>query len=215
MISPFQWRQARIKNACKPFWHGPEILNALKLKSMKNFFILLAISFSLFHSVSFAEENSIEDIHFMIAPVVGYQWLERSNPYSHTEGVLTYGARVVLGNYRLAGEAEIQYGTASETFPQTTTITTTYWQARVGPRTLVPLVEDASLIFRAGLEAYRYYDTINANGVVSTPSNSWTYEPYVGTGVIFFLFKSLTLSVEEVYVLDTAWETSVGFRIFI
>jgi hypothetical protein len=77
------------------------------------------------------------------------------------------------------------------------------------------LIEEIHLVFRGGLEGYRYSSQIKDGVTTVSDSPNWKVEPYVGAGVIFYFFKSLSLSVEEVYVVDTGTETSFGFRLFI
>ena len=168
------------------------------------------------------QTNPEDDIHVMIVPVIGYQSLDRSYPYDHHEGMLTYGARVVVGTYRLAGEGELQYGSASESFASPAISTdTSLLQVRLGARTIVPIIEEFQLIFRAGMQGSHYSNDVSSidpttgNSVTASDSPAWQFRPYVGAGVIFYLFKALSLSVEEVYVVDTSWETAFGFRLFI
>ena len=184
--------------------------------------LTLAIFLGLFsvHSARAQEENTrkdpAEDVHVLIEPVIGYQSLERTYPFAHNQGMLTYGVRLVIGTYRLAGEGEFQYGSATENFSNpTVSDETTFYQARVGARTIVPLIEELHLVFRGGLEGFHYSNAISNGTTTLTDSPAWKFEPYVGAGVILYMFKALSLSVEEVYVVDTAWETSFGFRLFI
>jgi hypothetical protein len=183
-------------------------------------FIFLVILFAVLAPAQLAnaqtETSPADDVHVLIEPVIGYQSLQRTYPFDHKQGMLTYGLRVVVGTYRLAGEGEFQYGSATENFSNpTVTDNTSFIQARVGARTIVPVIEQLSLIFRLGMEGFHYSNEISNATTTITDSPAWKFEPYLGAGVNFFLFKSLSLSVEEVYVIDTSWETSFGFRLYI
>ena len=181
------------------------------------FLSLIALSV-LFAGAAFAEslEKPDEEMRLLIEPVVGYQFLSRSFPESYTEGMLSYGGRVVYGGENLAGEFEFQYGSSSESFPDLNeTSNTIYVEAKLGARKVLPFQENIHLLLRGGLQASRFSDQIGSSGVSSWYTQSVTYEPYVGVGLLFNFFKSLTLTVEETYVLSTSIETSFGFRIFI
>ena len=161
-------------------------------------------------------EAPTEKVHVMLGPVVSYQSLQRDYPYSHRQGMLTYGGRLVVGTYRLAGEFEMQYGSATENFPDSGVSTnTTLTQGRLGVRVIRPLIEEIHLIMRAGMQAYRFSNDVSVNSVTVSNSPAWSYRPYLGTGVILYFFKALSLSVEEVYVVGSSFETSFGFRLFI
>ncbi len=179
----------------------------------------LILSAFLFSSFTFAEEGKKhskgEEIHVLIEPVLGYQSLSRSYPYDHHLGMLTYGGRLVVGTYDLAGEFEFQYGSATESFTNPDlSIETSLMQAKLGARTLYHLVDGVHLIFRAGEQGIHFSNTIRSSGATIENSPAWIYRPYVGTGVIFFLLHSISLSIEETYVFDTAWQTSFGFRLY-
>jgi hypothetical protein len=185
--------------------------------------ILLALTFCTQIHSAFADENTSENpddtqqVHLLISPVIGYQTLERTYPYHHNEGMLTYGARVVVGTYELAGEAEVQFGSSSESFnTPPVEIDTSFTMVRLGARKVFPVSDPVHILTRAGMEGYHFSDTYNYSYQNSTPdSPAWQFRPYVGAGLIFYLFKSLSISVEEVYVIDTSWETGFGFRLYI
>jgi hypothetical protein len=170
-----------------------------------------------------ADENMSENpddtpqVHLLIAPVIGYQTLERTYPYNHNEGMLTYGVRVTVGTDKLAVESEAQFGSSSETFsnPQVS-VDTSFTMVRLGLRKVFPVSDPVHLLTRVGMEGYHFSNTYN-DGVdpSTTDSPAWQFRPYVGAGLIFYLFKSLSFSVEEVYVIDTSWETGFGFRLYI
>ena len=171
-----------------------------------------------------AAESNPDDtpqIHVLIEPIIGYQSLERTYPYDHNEGMLTYGARVVVGTYELAGEAEVQFGSSSESFNNPPVeIDTSFTMVRLGARKVFPVSEPVHVLTRLGMEGYHFSNTYNVvNPDLSTSSTSdspaWQFRPYVGAGLIFYLFRSLSFSVEEVYVVDTSWETGFGFRLYI
>ena len=156
------------------------------------------------------------DAHVLIEPTFGYQSISRTYPTAFAEGLITYGIRVVVGTPRLAGELELQYGSANATISSLNETTNTILvQGRLGPRTVVPLSEEFQLIFRGGLQIFRFSDDITNSTSTTWYTESVSYEPYIGAGVNFFLFRSLSLSVEEVYVLNTSFETGLGFRLFI
>lgn len=193
----------------------------LQQKKMKTLLALVIGLGCLFSSQSWAQaaaqfqENAV---HITLSPIIGYQSLQRTYPYTHTQGMLTYGGRLVMGTYELASEFEIQYGSASETFPNNNppvNVDSSFLQARLGARKIIPLIEEISLLGRAGMQAFHYSNDITLNGVTKTEQPAWQYRPYLGAGVIFFFFKSLTLSVEEIYVVGTSWETGLGFRLYI
>jgi hypothetical protein len=186
------------------------------LASLSFVLVLFASTLSI-ASATETERDPADEVHVLIEPVIGYQSLQRDYPIEHKEGMLTYGGRVVVGTYRLAGEFEMQYGSASETFAAPTAVatTSTLLQARLGARTIVPLIQELHLVFRAGMQGFHYSNEVTIGTTTTTDSPAWQFKPYVGAGVILYMFKALSLSVEEVYVVDTSWETAFGFRLFI
>jgi hypothetical protein len=182
--------------------------------------ILALLAFIAFSTSTFAEskDGGGEKVHVLIEPVIGYQVLKFTYPYEHHQGMLTYGGRVVVGTYTLAGEFEMEYGSVEENFlSPNIKNNTSLLQTRLGPRMIFPLLDEVHLVTRAGMQGYKYSsDTLdNVSGGITSSSQSWQFRPYLGAGFLFYFFDALSLSVEETYVVDTSWETSFGFRLFI
>ncbi len=195
-------------------------IKTVHTKEMKRFGLIAFLFVAFSGSASFAAQESLEnhasDIQVLIEPVLGFQSISRNFPVSYNEGMITYGFRVAVGTSRLSGEAEFQYGSTNDTLPLPGVTTNTILvQGRIGPRTLLPLSEGFQLIFRGGLQIFRFSDDLSDATSTVWHTQSVSYEPYVGAGVNFYLFHSLPFSLEEIYVLDTSFETALGFRIFI
>lgn len=182
---------------------------------MKKILMLLLLVPSLVWAQS--KRSAPEDeFHLLLEPVIGYQIIERSYPYNHTTGMLLFGGRLVLGSQRLAGEFLYTHGSSSETFsnPQQT-VETTRDAFRAGPRTIVPLEQWVSLIFRAGMQGYKDEFSIRSASGTVTSTSGWKYNPYTGVGLILRVFSGLTLDLSGTYIFNGDIETSAGFRLYI
>ena len=164
-----------------------------------------------------SRNNYQTDFHFLLEPVLGYEFLQRSYPNTHTEGMFFYGARAVAGSQMIAGELLYTHGSASESFATPTLLTadSTRDLIRIGPRTLIPLDHWIKLLVRLGEQASHDSFTYTSSTGSYQDSPKWEFHPYVGGGLIFHFIPELSLDFEGTYILNGDFEAGIGFRVYI
>lgn len=168
---------------------------------------------------SLADDPARSEFHFLLEPVIGYQFLKRSYPYSHNVGMLVYGGRAVVGSQIFAGELSYSYGSTSETFSSpNVTVESSASMLRLGGRTIYPLASWISVIGRGGeqMSTSKITYTFSGTAPASPTSGSVTeWTPYIGTGFWFHFIPQILFDVEGTYLFSGSFETAVGFRLYI
>lgn len=162
------------------------------------------------------EESYETEFHLLVEPVLGYQFVKRTYPYSHNEGMFIYGVRAVAGSQLITGELLYNHGSATETFAQPSiTAESSRDIVRLGARTLLPVARWIKILFRAGEQASHDSFTYTSTNVTVVNSPAWQFTPYAGTGAIFHFIPELALEIEGTYMFSGDLETAMGFRLYI
>ncbi len=143
----------------------------------------------------------VKDLNLNVEPIVGLERTQKLLPDVHSTTRLFYGARVTGGYRLIALEAEYTRAQDEESFPLTSTSTTsTADRVKIGLRSELLRNPFISGHARLGGQARRETTELTVSGSTTTETTPTTYEPYAGFGIRAFLTPKIGLTAEVVAV---------------
>jgi hypothetical protein len=158
---------------------------------------------------------------FRLEPIIGFEHVQKLAPSPHVKNRLIYGARIIGGTPRLAGELEYTRGTDRELYPESDlSITETADRGKLGLRSGYDLGEIFRFHLRAGGQLSRVRRDRTQGGVTSRDWDEPDLSPYAGAGISVRLADALDASAELVVVVrdfgdlsQNEYQTTAGFQV--
>jgi len=138
-----------------------------------------------------------------VAPIVGYERVQKQVPDSHYGLRLLYGARFTAGYRILSAEGELTRGDDEELFPSIGMTTRDLTdKARLGLRTQAQVVGPLEIVGRGGAQASRnHHEETVVGGTTSVSEEPISVSPYVGAGLRLSVSPRISGSAELVVVI--------------